>query len=149
MLSAKSLGVEKQIPLNPDMTYTKPTISTSGKKFSEVSNGFVVYNKYEAIFSGYLQMKAGVVNADETLLTLPFKPKFPNAYLNGRESGNAMTIYVDQNGNLKKQAPQTFEDGDLVFIVGSFSISNGGGVIDSFLRKFMTFFSRKEAMNYA
>ncbi|WP_297238114.1 hypothetical protein [uncultured Faecalicoccus sp.] len=127
MLSAKSLGVEKQIPLNPDMTYTKPTISTSGKKFSEVSNGFVVYNKYEAIFSGYLKMKDGVVNADETLLTLPFKPKYPNAYINGRVSGNPMTIYVDQYGNLKKQAPQTFEDGDLVFIVGSFSISNGGG----------------------
>lgn len=143
MLSAKSLGVEKQIPLNHDMTYTKPTISTSGKKFSEVSNGFVMYNKYEAIFSGYLQMKAGVVNADETLLTLPFKPKFPNAYLNGRESGNAMTIYVDQNGDLKKQTTQTFEDGDLVFIVGSFSISNGGGFL-TFFKKLRAFFQGKE-----
>ena len=127
MLSAKSLGVEKQIPLNPDMTYTKPTIDATGKKFSVVSNGFVMYNKYEAIFSGYLQMKAGVVNADETLLTLPFKPKYPNAYLNGRLAGNAMTIYVDQDGNLKKQTTQTFEDGDFIFITGSFSISNGGG----------------------
>lgn len=129
MLNAKSLGVEKQIPLNPDMTYTKPTISASGKKFSDVSNGFVMYNKYEAIFSGYLKMKAGVVNADETLLTLPFKPKYPNSYLNGRESGNSMTIYVDQDGNLKKQTTQTFEDGDFIFIIGSFPISTGGGLL--------------------
>lgn len=115
------------MPVDQDMTYTKPTISATGKKFSVVSNGFVMYNKYEAIFSGYLQMKAGVVNANETLLTLPFKPKFPNAYLNGRESGNSMTIYVDQDGSLINQTAQTFEDGDLIFIVGSFPISNGGG----------------------
>lgn len=122
------------MPVDQDLTYTKPTISASGKKFSDVSNGFVMYNKYEAIFSGYLKMKAGVVNADETLLTLPFKPKYPNAYLNGRESGNSMTIYVDQDGNLKKQTTQTFEDGDFIFIIGSFSISNGGGVLN-FLHK--------------
>lgn len=126
-MKVKSLGVEKQIPLNPDMTYTKPTISTSGKKFSEVSNGFVSFNKYEAIFSGYLKMKAGVVNEDETLLTLPFKPKYPHAYLNGRESGNSMTIYVDQDGNLKKQTQQTFNEGDYVFVIGTFPISTGGG----------------------
>ena len=130
------------MPVDQDLTYTKPTISASGKKFSDVSNGFVMYNKYEAIFSGYIKMKAGVVNADETLLTLPFKPKYPNAYLNGRESGNSMTIYVDQDGNLKKQTTQTFEDGDFIFIIGSFSISNGGGFLTSFIKALRTFFQK-------
>lgn len=107
-----------------DMSYIKPTISTSGKKFSSVSYGFVVYNKYVAIFSGYIQMRAGKVNANETLLTLPFRAKFPNAYLTGRTSGNTMTLYVDQNGDFKNQTEQTFNEGDLIFVSGSFSISN-------------------------
>ena len=127
MLNQLSGGVEALMPVDQDMTYTKPTIDATGKKFSVVSNGFVMYNKYEAIFSGYIQMRTGKVNANETLLTLPFKPKYPNAYLIGRTSGNTMTLYVDQNGDFKNQTEQTFNEGDLIFVSGSFSISNGGG----------------------
>jgi len=119
------LDQTKNVVTDEDLEFKKASFAVVEETpFKAVSNGFVMYNNYEAIFSGYLEMKAGVVNADETLLTLPFKPKYPNAYLNGRESGNSMTIYVDQYGNLNKQTQQTFEDGDLIFIVGSIAISN-------------------------
>lgn len=144
MINAKSNSVEKNLLVDNDLTFTKPSISPDSK-VKAMSNGFVMYNKYEAIFSGYLEMKAGVVNADEVLLTLPFKLKYPNAYLIGRLSGNTMTFYVDQNGRLIKQTAQTFEDGDLIFIVGSFAISNGGGFLTTFFKKLRAFFLGKEA----
>lgn len=131
------------MPVDQDMTYTKPTISTSGKKFKEVSNGFVMYNKYEAIFSGYLKMKEGVVNEAETLLTLPFKPKYPNAYLSAKLNSTVMTMYVDKDGNLKKQTQSTLDEDDYIFLVGSFPISTGGGFLTSFIKALRTFFQKE------
>lgn len=148
MLSAKSLGVGKQIPLNPDMEAIKAEI-TDMTNIKSVTGGFFSYNKYFGFFNGSMIMKAKNYSQGDNICQLPVNPKFSNCYVLGLLSGELVGLYINSTGMLKANQSMNANDGAYLQINGSFPITVGGGVIDSLLRKFMTFFSRKEVMNYA
>ena len=130
MLNAKSLGVEKQIPLNPDMEYRKGTIQIeSDSKFSAISNAFFTFNKYQAIMAGYLTMKSATINSGEKLLTLPMKPvkSIANPFISAQLKENVYQFKVELNGDLTSFSNINFIDGDYLWFNSTFPISNGGG----------------------
>ena len=126
MLSVKSNGVEKQMPTRDDVEFIKPTLSVTGSKIQELSNGLFSHNKYSANFCGYIKMNACSVNAAEKLLTLPVTAEWSNAYLFAKLNATPITLYVRENG-LYVQNANSFEKDDYLFITGSYPIISGGG----------------------
>lgn len=144
MINAKSNSVEKNLLVDNDLTFTRPSISTDSK-VKEVSYNFLSYNSFFGVFGGYLKMHACQINANDTIITLPVHPKWANVYLSAKVNSTVQTFYIDQYGNLKKQTEMTFEEDDYIFVNGIFPI--GGGVtLKGLLSKIKHFFHREEVL---
>ena len=135
MLSAKSLGVEKQIPLNPDMEYTPTSFHASEETiYSNVSSNFCMYNKFGCILAGIVTLKNKHIDSGETLLTLPVKPKYSPYYFSGAYipvSGNPTerTFTLTSDGRITINSTFDCAQGDRFSLSLVFPISTGGGLL--------------------
>lgn len=117
-----------------DLNYTNFKTVENSNPFKELSNNFFAYNKFEAVFSGFMIMKNVSVSRNDVICKLPIKPKYANPYVICRRSdGNEeldITTYVDKDGNWRWNSNQSFSDNEYIFVNCSFAIdqnSNGGG----------------------
>lgn len=140
MLNAKSLGVEKQIPLNHDMEYSPMEIEINeDTAFSSTSGaGLVQANKYHCSISGYVICKEKSIQAYSTVLgQMPVKPKIANAYIEASIASNKFLLYINAAGNLMSTTNLELSANQYMHLVGDFPISTGGGLLNrviSFLR---------------
>ena len=147
MINVKSNGNGKNIMLDNDVEWITPTINENTYIISAL-DGTIRYNKNIAVFSSALNMKASSMNNGDILLTLPFETfNHVNSFVLGlRKSGstyNFIDLYVDQNGNLKINQDQEFNQNDVMMIYGSIPLKIGGGFL-TFFKKLRAFFLGKE-----
>ena len=131
MLNAKSLGVEKQIPLNPDMEFKVVDFAEQrGTYFTTNTLNLASYNKYICCMCGGIGMKkCNLTSKVDIILKLPFKPKFGEACVLADVNGSNETrrFIIDAEGNLKPNNNMNFDDGAWLNFHASFPISTGGG----------------------
>lgn len=117
-----------------DLNYTNFKTVENSNPFKELSNNFFTYNKFEAVFAGFMVMKNVSVSRDDVICQLPIKPKYANPYAICRRSDGSeeldITTYVDKDGKWRWNSNQSFSDNEYIFVNCSFAIyqnSNGGG----------------------
>ena len=156
MLSTKSLGKLNSLFTQEELQYNMPRIEIPGDAYySKVTDGYLYYSDLMTIINGALTLKQGGIPARSVIITLPI------AALNGGgdfigyqitpSERTAVPLWIDQEGKVRSTVRIDVTDSSTLLYMSTVFPSKiiGGGVIDSLLRKFMTFFSRKEVMNYA
>ena len=141
MLSAKSLGVEKQIPLNHDMEYSPMEIEINeDTAFSSTSGaGLVQANKYHCSISGYVICKEKSIQAYSTVLGhMPIKPKIANAYIEASIGTNKFLLYINAAGNIMSTTNLELATNQYMHLVGDFPISTGGGLLSRVIQRMRT-----------
>lgn len=130
MLNAKSLGTEKDITLNNDLSYTNGSLVEVSDKIRDYSDSFFTYNNNIGIFGGWIQVKGNVtLNSSEKLLKLPVMPKCPNVFVIGFFGSQQKAFYVDKDGYLVSNAVTVIPSGGAdYYIIGSFGIGGGYSV---------------------
>ena len=138
MLSAKSLGVGKQLPLDEDNAYQiiNPFASELNA-YKNLSDGFAQKNRYECNINGYMVMNNCTITEAQNIMGLNVMLSKETNILIAKGNKDFFPLYVSRSGYIKMMGSRSFDDGEYVYVVGTLPISTGGGLLNrviSFLR---------------
>ena len=144
-MKVKSLGVEKVMPLDNDLSWIKPNLTPdSSDIYTEVSENFFKYNEYEGVFSGYIRLKAGSYVRNQEILKLPVGPGNGYVTINGTDQNSTnIRLLVMSDGSLQFEKGYNCQAESTFMVNGSVPIKVGGGFL-TFFKKLRAFFHGKE-----
>lgn len=144
-MKIKSLGVEKIMPLDGDLSWNKPNLSPDSTDiYTEVSENFFKYNDYEGIMAGYIRLKSGTYTRNQEIMKLPVGPGNGYVTINGTDQNSQnIRLLVMANGSLQFEKGYTCESESTFMVNGSIPIKIGGGFL-TFFKKLRAFFHGKE-----
>lgn len=148
-MKIKSLGVEKIMPLDGDLSWNKPNLSPDSTDiYTEVSENFFKYNEYEGIFAGYIVLKAGSYAREQEILKLPKGAEYGYSFITAIDSNKQpVRLQLSAEGSLQFETAYSCESQTSLSVVGNVPIKFGGGFL-TFFKKLRAFFLSKE-VSYA